>query len=84
MAERMKKSLFFGAVLCSGLAAALVLCAVSGRSFGRQMLPFAVCVDGFVFAAVGFFQTEGKSGALYGVCTALCLFCAIVQAAMVL
>lgn len=84
MADRMKKSLFFAAVLCSGVAAALVLCAAGGRAPGVYLLPFAVCVDGFVLAAVGFFQTEGKSEVLYGICSAVCLFCAIVQAAMVL
>lgn len=78
----MKRGLFFAAVLCSGLAAALVLCVASDRPFARNLLPFVVCVDGFVLAAVGFFQTEGKSEVLYGICCAACLFCAIVQVAM--
>lgn len=84
MLDRIKKSLIFAAVFGSGFAAALVLCAASGRPFGKSLLPFAGCVDGFVLAAVGFFQTEGKSEVLYGICCAACLFCAIVQAAMVL
>lgn len=83
MAERIRKILFFAIVFCSGVVAAFVACRVNGEPFGVYLWPVIACVDGFVLAAVGFFHTEGKREILYGACSAACLFCGIVQLALI-
>ena len=51
---------------------------------GWHLLPFAVCVSGFLFSTVCFFLTEGRKELLYGICSAACAVCAVVQLGILL
>lgn len=49
---------------------------------GIRFLPFVGCILLFLFAAAGFFVTEGKKEKIYAALSFIGIACAIVQAAI--
>lgn len=47
------------------------------------LLPLIISIGIFVISTVGYFMTEGKTEALYGVCSIAGAACAIVQLALI-
>lgn len=76
--------IFLAGVFLCGLLAAWAAAWAGGMRPGWYLLPFAVCVDGFVFSSVCFFLTSDNKEILYGVCSAACAACAIVQLGILL
>ena len=71
--------LFLSGVLLCGVLAAWGAAWVGGLRPGWYLLPFAACVDGFVFSSVCFFLTGTNREILYGVCSIVCAACVVVQ-----
>lgn len=69
-------------LVCSAGTTVLVA-RINGAKLGIYLLPFMVSVGIFTFSTLGFFMTEGKKEALYGVCSIAGAACAIVQLALV-
>lgn len=67
------------AVLASGMLGAGILCVINQVSFGWYLLPIILCIDLFVFSAIGFFKTEGKLEVLYIVCSIASMVCGMIQ-----
>ncbi len=48
-----------------------------------KIIPLVLCVCIFIITTIGFFKTKGKIEKVYGACSLVSLFCAILQIAIV-
>ncbi len=48
-----------------------------------KIIPLVLCVCIFVITTIGFFKTKGKIEKVYGACSGVSLFCAILQIAII-